>query len=650
MPDVLAALDPEQRQAAEAVRGPVCILAGAGTGKTRAITHRIAHMVLSGTSPAGQILAVTFTTRAAGEMRSRLRDLGVGGVQARTFHSAALRQLQYFWPRISAGPRPTITESKLPAIRAAAGRLRLSLDAASQRDVAAEIEWAKAALVTPDTYASAAAAAGRQPPIDLASLQKVFAAYEDHNADRAQLDFEDLLLLTAAAIEERGDIAGEVRERYRYFVVDEYQDVSPLQQRLLDAWAGDRDDVCVVGDPNQTIYSFAGASPSYLLEFPKRFPGCEVVRLVRDYRSTTPVIELANRLLPSSRLVSQVGDGPPVMFTAYDDEPAEAAAVVQRVRELEKSGVALREMAVLFRVNAQSEVYEAALADAGVPYVVRGGERFFDRAEVREAVVRLRGAARAANPPEGALVDVVSEVLEGVGLTREPPPGRGAAREKWEALRAIAGLAEEMAGASPDADLEMFVADLAQRAESQHAPVVDGVTLASLHAAKGLEWDAVFLVGLVDGTVPITHAFDSPVAIEEERRLLYVGVTRARQHLALSWSAARAAGGRRSRKPSRFLDGLRPADAPRASGPGSKKAKLSVPAEDADLFERLREWRRAVATEAAMPPYIVFSDRTLAAIAAARPVTPAELSRVSGVGPKKLDEHGEAVLEIVRNG
>jgi DNA helicase-2/ATP-dependent DNA helicase PcrA len=647
--DVLAGLDPEQRQAAEALRGPVCILAGAGTGKTRAITHRTANMVLSGVAAADRILAVTFTTRAAGEMRSRLRGLGVGGVQARTFHSAALRQLQYFWPRLSSGARPTIIDSKLPSVRAAAGKARVSLDTTKQRDIAAEIEWAKAALVTPDQYAVAATKAGRVPPLELDTVQKLFANYEDVNNERGQLDFEDMLLLTAAAIEEHAPIAQEVRDRYRHFVVDEYQDVNPLQQRLLEAWLGDRDDVCVVGDPNQTIYSFTGASSSYLLEFARRFPGATLVRLVRDYRSTNQVVAAANKLLPQSRLQAQGGDGPDVTIDGYDDEPAEAAATVERVRKLQADGVALREMAILYRVNAQSEVYEAALADAGIPYVVRGGERFFDRAKVRNAMTVLRVSAQAERDRyEGmSLVDAVTDVLHAVGLTAEPPSGRGAAREEWDALRAIVGLAEEMTAARPDSDLEAFAAELVHRAEAQHAPAVDGVTLASLHAAKGLEWDAVFLVGLVDGTLPITHA-TTPEQVVEEKRLLYVGITRARRHLVMSWAAARAAGGRRSRKPSRFLTALDPDAARAAQRPAKQpKATASLAPDDEPVFEALRDWRRRTAEEVGMPPYIVFSDRTLVAIATARPSRPAELARISGVGPKKLEEWGSAVLEVV---
>jgi DNA helicase II / ATP-dependent DNA helicase PcrA len=647
--DVLAGLDPEQRQAAEALRGPVCILAGAGTGKTRAITHRTANMVVSGIAAADHVLAVTFTTRAAGEMRSRLRALGVGGVQARTFHSAALRQLQYFWPRLSSGARPTIIESKLPSVRTAAGRAHISLDTTKQRDLAAEIEWAKAALVTPDRYAAEAARAGREPPLELTTVERVFAHYEEVNNERGQLDFEDMLLLTAAAIEEHAPIAQEVRDRYRHFVVDEYQDVNPLQQRLLEAWLGDRDDVCVVGDPNQTIYSFTGASSSYLLTFAQRFPGATVVRLMRDYRSTNQVVGAANKLLPESRLRAQGGDGPEVTIDGYDDEPAEAAATVERVRKLAANDVTLREMAILYRVNAQSEVYEAALADAGIPYVVRGGERFFERAKVRNAMTVLRVSAQAERDRYAgmSLVAAVTDVLSAVGLNDEPPSGRGAAREEWDALRAIVGLAEEMSATRPDGDLEAFATELAHRAEAQHAPTVEGVTLASLHAAKGLEWDAVFLVGLVDGTLPITHA-TTPEQVAEEKRLFYVGITRARRHLLMSWSAARAAGGRRSRKPSRFLAAL-DAEAGRAIQRPAKqpKATASLAPDDEPVFEALRDWRRKVADVAGMPPYIVFSDRTLVAIAMARPGSPSELARISGVGPKKLEEWGSAVLEVV---
>ncbi|HTW18623.1 MAG TPA: ATP-dependent DNA helicase UvrD2 [Mycobacteriales bacterium] len=641
---VLDGLDAEQRAAVEAPRGPLCILAGAGTGKTRAITHRIAYQSLRGLVAPQHVLAVTFTTRAAGELRARLRGLGVEGVQARTFHSAALRQLQYFWPRISAGPLPTLVESKLATIRAAAASCRLSVPVPVQRDLASEVEWAKAALVEPADYADAARAANRLPPLDVEVVGQVFAAYEQVNTDRGQLDFEDLLLLTAGAIEAHPTIAAEVRDRYRHFTVDEYQDVSPLQQRLLDAWLGDRVDVCVVGDPNQTIYSFTGASPSYLTGFSARFEGATVVRLVRDYRSTNQVVALANRVMRGARLQAQAGDGPEPSFDSHDSEPAEAADVARRIAGLRRGGVPLAEMAVLFRVNAQSEIYESALTDAGIPYVVRGGQRFFDRPEVREAVVLLRGASRSEADHElPTLVATVTDVLSSAGLSDDPPAAAGAARDRWESLRAIVGLAEELSAAAPGAGLAEFVAELAARADAQHAPAVEGVTLASLHAAKGLEWDAVFLVGLVDGTVPITHA-TTPDQVEEERRLLYVGITRARRHLGLSWALARAEGGRRSRKPSRFLDGIRPVvllpDRDRAP-----KAKRQL--SDDPVVQRLREWRLVRSRDDGVPAYVVFDNKTIEEIAARAPADRGELAAVPGVGPKKLDQYADEVLGLL---
>ena len=409
---VLAQLDDEQRAAASAVSGPVCILAGAGTGKTRTITHRIAYGVHTGAFVPEQVLAVTFTARAAGELRSRLAGLAVGGVQARTFHAAAMRQLRFFAPRVLGGPMPHLVENKLRLVAAAASRSRLSTDRTSLRDLASEIEWAKTTLATPDDYPARAQAAGREPPFEPAAVARVYAGYESAKQRDGALDFEDLLLVTAYALEEHPDVARQVRGQYRHFVVDEYQDVNPLQQRLLDAWLGGRADVCVVGDPNQTIYSFTGANPDYLLGFADRYPDAGVVKLERDYRSTPQVVALANRLigqaprrkgLPELRLLGQRADGPEPTFVEHPDEPAEAASVALRCRALIDSGMPAAEIAVLFRINAQSQVYEAALADAGVPYVLKGAERFFERPEVREAVLLLRGAAAGGSEP-GALV------------------------------------------------------------------------------------------------------------------------------------------------------------------------------------------------------------------------------------------------------
>jgi DNA helicase-2/ATP-dependent DNA helicase PcrA len=643
--DVLAGLDPEQREAAQAVRGPVCILAGAGTGKTRAITHRIAYAVRTEAVPPGQLLAVTFTARAAGELRSRLRGLGAGGVQARTFHAAALRQLQYFAPRILGGGLPQIVDNPLRVVGNAAARMRLKVHRTELRDLAAEIDWAKSVLATPDSYAQRAAEAGREPPMTPDTVAKLYAEYEQAKQRGGQLDFADLLLVMAGALEEMPDVAEEVRSRYRHFVVDEYQDVSPLQQRLLDAWLGGRDDLCVVGDPNQTIYSFAGASPEHLLNFRRRFPAAVVVRLHRDYRSTPQIVSLANALVRDQgvTLTGQRPAGPEPTFAEYDDEPAEAAATATQCRVLIEGRTPAAEIAVLFRVNAQSAVYEQALAQAGVPYVLRGGDRFFDRAEIREARLLLRGAARGGQDVDQPLPDAVRGVLSALSWYPDNAPPGGAARERWESLAALVTLADDLLAVQPEAHLTQLVTELDQRATAQHAPTVQGVTLASLHSAKGLEWDAVFLVGLTDSTLPIQHA-TTPEQLAEERRLLYVGITRARERLALSWALARSPGQRRGRRPSRFLDGLRPMGEAR---PRAKTKRVAPEAEDAELFGRLRVWRKAQAEAQSVPPYVIFSDATLVAIADSRPASRADLSRISGVGPTKLERYADPLLEVL---
>jgi DNA helicase II / ATP-dependent DNA helicase PcrA len=584
---VLAALDPEQREVALAARGPVCVLAGAGTGKTRAVAHRIAYAVATGVVDPARVLAVAFTTRAAGELRGRLRLLGQralpgGGleqVQARTFHAAALRQLTHFWPLTVGGPPPRVLDSKVSLMSEAARGLRLQLSPTDLRDAAGEIEWAKVTGVGPEEYPQASAKASRTPPLGPVPLSRLYAAYEALRRERHLVDFESVLELTAAILAEHPKAAAAVRDRYGYFVVDEYQDVNPLQKLLLDEWTGGREDLCVVGDPRQTIYSFTGATPSYLTGFTAEFPDATVIRLVRNYRSTPQIVALGNRLGRGLRrgpgglggsggsggsvpppgeavLVAQRAPGPEPEFTEYGDEQEEAAAIARRAAQLIRSGTAAREIAVLVRTNAQTPPFEQALADAGVPFVVKGAERFFERGEVRQAVGLLRAAARSASAGEEP-AGQVRAVLSGVGLSPEPPSGRSRARERWESLEALAQLADDFFAGSPGASLADLAAELATRSALGQAPAMDGVTLASLHAAKGLEWDAVFLAGLTDGMLPIVYA-QTDDAIEEERRLLYVGVTRAREVVCLSWALARSAGGRPSRRPSRFVEEIRP--------------------------------------------------------------------------------------------
>jgi DNA helicase-2/ATP-dependent DNA helicase PcrA len=676
---LLEALDPEQREVALALRGPVRVLAGAGTGKTRAITHRIAYGVAVGVYNPTQVLAVTFTTRAAGEMRTRLRRLGARGVQARTFHSAALRQVRYFWPRVYGGEPPTLVESKLPMVGAAARRNRVDTQPAVLRDLAAEIEWAKVSNVRPDEYAAVAGRRGRSVTgVDEATVGRVFSTYEVVKRDQGRMDMEDVLLCAAALCAEDDRVAAEVRRQYHHFVVDEFQDVSPLQATLLDLWLGERHELCVVGDPAQTIYSFAGASPDHLRSFPARHPDTTTVELVRCYRSTPQVVATANRLLAGSatggvRLRAQQPAGPEVGYAEHPDEVAEAEAVADAVRGLLRDGLPAREVAVLFRVNAQSEAYEDALAARGVPYVVRGAERFFQRAEVRQAVTLLRGTARAEGGGSGDVVEDTRAVLAGMGWTPDAPVARGNARDRWESLQALLDQAAQHA-AEPGATLGGFVDDLDRRAAEQHAPVAEGVTVGTLHAAKGLEWDAVFLTGVAEGTIPIVYAVDSTAGVEEERRLLYVGITRARRMLYISWAQARNPGGRASRRPSRFLDGLRPRTEAGVLGTakgGSRRQRGptrcrvcrgplgTVPERrlgrhegcpspyDEALFERLRTWRLERAQADGVPAYVVFTDLTLQALAEVRPADPQALLRVNGIGTAKLDRYGEEVLALL---
>ena len=555
---ILAALDDEQRVAASALLGPVVILAGAGTGKTRAITHRIAYGVATGVYSPNRVMALTFTSRSAAELRSRLRPLGAGGVAARTFHAAALSQLNYFWPTVVGGDMPRVLEGKARLLGQAAETLKLRVDTATLRDLAAEIEWRKVSSLGLDAY-ELALRSSRALPGQL-SVDQVLALhqkYEDIKDERRQLDFEDVLLATAGMIEQEPAVAMQVQEQYRYFVVDEYQDVSPLQHHLLSLWVGSRRDLCVVGDASQTIYSFAGAKSDYLLSFSSEYENPTTVRLEQNYRSTPAIIDVANRLMkgrPGALALQAAargsGDAAPAgetpVITAYSTEVAEARAIAARIEQLVQQGIRAEDIAVLYRVNAQAAVLETALGDAGVSYQVRGAKRFFDLPEVKQAVMSLRAASVSITGEP--LFKSVSDVLRSLGWRQEAPESRGSARDKWEALNALMGLAEQQPA---NTSFRQFTDELMERQGSGHEPTIQAVTLASLHSAKGLEWKVVFLVGLSEGLVPISYAttFEQ---IDEERRLLYVGITRARERLELSYSES-ALGRSQQRQPSRFL-------------------------------------------------------------------------------------------------
>ena len=545
----LDALDDRQREAASVLRGPGAVLAGAGTGKTRVITHRIAHGVDTGAYSPSRVMAVTFTAKAAGELRGRLRALGVDGVSARTFHSAALAQLNFFWPTLAGDTAPTIIDNKVRLLGQAADAMRLRPSTATLRDLASEIEWRKVSMLSIDQHAALGRPLSGMTLEQFVELQRGYEALKD---DRRQLDFEDVLLACAGMLEAESRVAKAVHEQYRHFTVDEFQDVSPLQNRLLELWLGDRQDLCVVGDASQTIYSFAGAQQRYLLEFERRFPDATVVRLERNYRSHPPILAAANALMrgrPGALDLAAVEDDAAdaavaPTLTAFDTETEEAEGVAASIAARIASGVSPSDIAVLYRAHAQSGVLQQALAAAGVATSVLGGTRFFDMPEVRQTVLALRGAAVAPN--ELGFLPTVRDVLRGLGLTDEPPAAGGAQRDGWEARRAILRLAEE---APATTTLREFADALMARAKDQHEPAMRTVTLSTLHAAKGLEWPHVYLVGWAEGALPISYAtgFEQ---IDEERRLAYVGLTRAARTLSMTWSRS---AGRGERAPSRFL-------------------------------------------------------------------------------------------------
>lgn len=697
VPDrLLAPLNAQQAAAAAQPTGPVRILAGAGTGKTRTVTHRIAGQIASGSFDPSQILAVTFTERAAAEMRTRIAALLAGdthrtggppaAVRTVTFHAAAWAQVRHFWADLvgaglvpDSGGMPEVLASKIPLLFGAARRLGVDV-----ADLAAEVEWAANAALDPSQIADS----GRDELLDATTLAEVVAAYTAEKARRGVVDYEDMLRLARQLLDLDGP-AASIRDRYRSFTVDEFQDTNTLQWRLLRAWAGDRDDVCVVGDPAQTIFSFTGAVSGFLRRFDQAFPGTVTVQLDQSYRSTPQVLAIANRILgrraPDLRPTVD-GDGAPrPVFAECEDDEAEMAAVVKAIAQLAGDSVAYREMAVCYRINAQAAAWEDALRDHGIPVTVRGEGSFYDRAEVKQAVRALvqavqRPAPTGEPPPvvPGPVANpnpvVEAETVFGQALSWRPnrPPEGRRARERWEAIEAVR---DEVAGLVADGlDLDAVAEELRRRVAAGRDHRHDAVTLMSLHRAKGTEFDAVFLVGVEEGLMPISHAATDD-EVDEERRLLYVGATRARRWLSITWAASRPnrRGKPTSRRPSRFLYNLGPG-APTTGGgrtgrgavngrsgshvghsdhSGGKgrraTASLDDLPEDADplLAQRLRDWRRSRSRDDGVPAFVVFNDATLIALARRRPADRRALLGVKGFGPTKADRYGTEVLAIV---
>ncbi len=667
-------LNDAQREAVLATTGPVVILAGAGTGKTRVISRRTAYAIATDVVPADQVLVVTFTDKAAGEMVERLQELGLPGVTARTFHAHALSQLRHFWPSRHEGePMPTVLDSKLPIlvplVRALPGHYKFT----PAKDLASEIEWAKSRRLTPQTYEAALTGAPgtapREAPIPVDLFVRTFANYERARTRAGRIDFDDLLVETVDLLETDAEAAETIRARKRWFSVDEYQDTNLLQQRLLELWAGERPDVCVVGDEDQTIYTFTGASSQYLTGFADRHPGARVVTLSDNYRSSPQVLELANRLLASTgrtkHLETTRPAGPEPAIVRHNTEDVELAALVDWVRARIAAGTPASEVAVLVRMNAQLEPIEAALTRARIPYQIRG-IRFYDRPEVRGAIdlVRRAVAAGSLTATGPALSGAVREMWASkLGYEADDIGVGDEARERNAALDTLIDILSTQLGSDGGLDAAGYLAELDRRRAGERAGSTDGVNLLTYHRAKGLEWDAVALPMLEDGSLPIRQAFDDDTLLDEERRLLYVGLTRARVHLLISWAAERETRGRTTRRqPSRFLADLRPRPAQRVTQlpdrfEAEQRQRRSVrpvtsagadPADDDPLMAALRAWRTARAREDAVPAYVVFHDQTLAAIAEIRPSSAAGLRRIKGIGPAKLETYGDEILEVVR--
>ena len=654
-PDTAALLDrlnPAQRVAAEAVRGPVAILAGAGTGKTTTVTHRIAWQVASGAFAARELLAVTFTDKAAGELRERLAQLGVRGVEARTFHGAARWMLGVLWPHYRGTAMPELMPHKIALLEDLVRQLPAPDCFRPRRELAQEIEWAKNRRISPADYLAELERTGHEQPLkDPRRMQGIYERYEATKANLGAWDFEDLLWQLADLLDDEPEAAQRLRTRFRAITVDEYQDVNPLQQALLDHWVSPDGDICVVGDDYQTIFGFTGASPRWLLDFPTRWPNATVARLEESFRSTPPVLELANRLTPklggfakelrtADALLAQQGpDAPAPYVEAYATRAGEAMFVAAECRRLhDELGVDWHEMAILYRINARSPEFEAALAAAEVPFVVRSGA-FLDRPGAR-GLLRMLDRDRRTDADVAATTRAAAERIgwRSDGVVK----GSDEAQTLQEDLNRLV----ELASTGEWSDAASFA--MAMRMRFAVNADTSGVELLTMHRAKGLEWDAVFLPRLNDRELPFrsrTSAADE----DDERRLLYVGITRARRHLYLTRAADAGA-------PSSFLVELGLVSAAQVRNETRSSSKGSggsgaprVELDDSDpLVASLREWRRLESTKAGKPAYTIFDDKTIAAIVAAKPRSEGALLAVNGVGPAKLERHGEAVLDLVR--
>lgn len=660
--EALAALDGDQWIVATSFDRPVVVIAGAGSGKTRAVTHRIAHAVHSGIYTPARTLAVTFTTRAASDLKVRLAKLGVPGVAARTIHAAALRQCQFFWPKVYHTDFPPVVENSFALVARAANQVLARAETSVVRDLLTELSWAKSSNIAPDQYADLGA--HRQViSTTPAQVAAVLASYEKLKSAAGVVDFCDIVLCAAHLMSNYPEVAATIRDGYRHFVVDEYQDISALSHRLIELWVDDRDDFCVVGDPRQTIHSYAGADASHLKQLAQR-DNVTVVALERNYRSTPEICAFGNAVMRQDHglRATRTHGSQPEVFEANSDVE-EAQEIARRFTDAHAAGIPWREMAVLYRINSQSAQVETALTQAGIPYTVRDSKPFYERPEIQRALKIIAHSAKSS------LTDVsifLAEVMQASGWVPDPPSSTGAQRAAWESLEALRRMLLAETFSSP----QEVAAWLDQRSQWEASPDAEAVTLASMHASKGLEWALVAVIGVRESLVPFSLSVTEE-AVEEERRLLYVAVTRAKDRLIVTWP--KNASGHSS--PSRFIRpylaglnnksgfvnkrvsrGPRPGTCSICGGPvidgRERKLRRHVDCEpkiDLALFEVLKQWRKAEAERAKVPAFVVFTDATLQAIAEAHPRTETELLKIPGVGRIKMQRYGQACLEVVED-
>ncbi|MDP4886739.1 MAG: ATP-dependent helicase [Aquiluna sp.] len=518
--EILAQLDDAQQAAVTNLKGPLAIIAGAGSGKTRTISHRIAYGIATGEYAEGRVLALTYTNRAAAELRSRLRLLGAPGVQVRTFHAAALAQLQFFWPQLTESMAPKLVTQKASMVNEVLDDMSIRVSDQERLALQAEVEYLRYAMLEIDQYESL-----ERPRLALNAARFVdfFRRYEQFKQQKRIVDWEDAILLTCGLLRNETRMLSHVQQQYRYFTVDEYQDISPLQQSLLETWLGERDELCVVGDPRQTIYSFAGATSGYLTGFMNRFPDASVIELDRNYRSSLEIVELANKIAPDLPLqaVRQISSRPKVM--SFSSPSAESTAVAAEIQLLSQTRP-LSSIAVLARTNSQLIPIEKELQRLGIESQLRGSGRFFRRPDVMQANAAIR-ALRTMETKEPLFVEV-SKILSALGWSSQPKKTEG-----WEALNWFVEVLDELGAPT----LDEYLRELDDWERSGHEPQREAVTLATIHGTKGLEWESVFLVGVNQGIFPIGYA-QSDAEKAEERRLFYVAVTRAQTNLQVSFS------------------------------------------------------------------------------------------------------------------